>query len=113
VVCITELVPVNDMIRAKAMIGRRGARLVGPNWPGADVAGGAGEGRDHPQQNGYPGHLGLVSRSGTLTYEMMQALAQAGYGQSTAVGIGGIQSLASASPMSSSSSPKTPRRSWW
>ncbi|MHB1526328.1 MAG: succinate--CoA ligase subunit alpha [Candidatus Dormibacteria bacterium] len=89
VVCITELVPVNDMIRAKAMIGRRGTRLVGPNCPGLMSPGERAKVGIIPNQNGYPGHLGLVSRSGTLTYEMMQALAQAGYGQSTAVGIGG------------------------
>jgi len=89
VVCITELIPVNDMIRAKAMIARRGTRLVGPNCPGLISPGEHAKVGIIPNQNGYAGHVGLVSRSGTLTYEMMQALAQSGYGQSTAIGIGG------------------------
>jgi succinyl-CoA synthetase alpha subunit len=89
VVCITELIPVNDMIRAKAMIARRGTRLIGPNCPGLMSPGERTKVGIIPNQNGKPGAVGIVSRSGTLTYEIMQALGRSGYGQSTAVGIGG------------------------
>jgi succinyl-CoA synthetase alpha subunit len=89
VVCITELIPVNDMIRARAMIQRRGTRLIGPNCPGLMSPGERAKVGIVPNQNGKPGSVGVVSRSGTLTYEIMQALGRSGYGQSTAVGIGG------------------------
>jgi succinyl-CoA synthetase alpha subunit len=89
VVCITELIPVNDMIRARAMIQRRGTRLIGPNCPGLMSPGERAKVGIIPNQNGKPGSVGIVSRSGTLTYEIMQALGRSGYGQSTAVGIGG------------------------
>jgi succinyl-CoA synthetase alpha subunit len=89
VVCITELIPVNDMVRARAYLTARGARLVGPNCPGLMSPGERSKVGIIPNQNGRPGPVGVVSRSGTLTYEIMQSLAAAGYGQSTAVGIGG------------------------
>jgi succinyl-CoA synthetase alpha subunit len=89
VVCITELIPVNDMVRARAYLTARGARLVGPNCPGLMSPGERSKVGIIPNQNGRPGPVGVVSRSGTLTYEIMQSLAAAGYGQSSAVGIGG------------------------
>ncbi|MGA2873006.1 MAG: succinate--CoA ligase subunit alpha [Candidatus Dormibacteria bacterium] len=89
VVCITELIPVNDMIRARAFIDRRGTRLVGPNCPGLMSPGERAKVGIIPNNIANPGPVGVVSRSGTLTYEIIQALAKAGYGQSTAVGIGG------------------------
>jgi succinyl-CoA synthetase alpha subunit len=89
VVCITELIPVNDMVRARAYLTARGARLVGPNCPGLMSPGERSKVGIIPNQNGRPGPVGVVSRSGTLTYEIMQSLAAAGFGQSTAVGIGG------------------------
>ncbi|MGC8473256.1 MAG: succinate--CoA ligase subunit alpha [Candidatus Dormibacteria bacterium] len=89
VVCITELIPVNDMIRARAYLSSRGVRLVGPNCPGLMSPGERSKVGIIPNQNGMPGPVGVVSRSGTLTYEIMQSLGAAGYGQSTAVGIGG------------------------
>ncbi len=89
VVCITELIPVNDMVRARAFLARRGTRLVGPNCPGLMSPGERAKVGIIPNQNGQDGPVGIVSRSGTLTYEIMQALGRSGYGQSTAVGIGG------------------------
>ncbi len=89
VVCITELIPVLDMVRARAFISQRGTRLVGPNCPGLMSPGERAKVGIIPNQSGTPGPVGIVSRSGTLTYEIMQALGRAGHGQSTAVGIGG------------------------
>ncbi len=89
VVCITELIPVHDMVRARAFIAARGTRLVGPNCPGLMSPGERAKVGIIPNQNGHAGPVGIVSRSGTLTYEIMQALGRSGYGQSTAVGIGG------------------------
>ncbi|MGH7609991.1 MAG: succinate--CoA ligase subunit alpha [Candidatus Dormibacteria bacterium] len=89
VVCITELIPVNDMVRARAFVERRGTRLVGPNCPGLMSPGERAKVGIIPNHIANPGRVGVVSRSGTLTYEIIQALAQAGYGQSTSVGIGG------------------------
>lgn len=89
VVCITELVPVNDMVRARALVNRLGTRLLGPNCPGLMSPGEKTKLGIIPNQCGYPGRVGMVSRSGTLTYEIMDALGRAGLGQSTAVGIGG------------------------
>jgi len=89
VVCITEMIPVNDMVRAKAMIQKRGTLLVGPNCPGLMSPGERAKVGIIPNQNGKEGAVGIVSRSGTLTYEIMQALGRSGFGQSTAVGIGG------------------------
>lgn len=89
VVCITELIPVNDMVRARAFIDARGARLVGPNCPGLMSPGERAKVGIIPNHIANPGRVGVVSRSGTLTYEIIQSLGRAGYGQSTSVGIGG------------------------
>ncbi len=89
VVCITELIPVNDMVRARAFLSDRGTRLVGPNCPGLMSPGHHSKVGIIPNQNGRPGPVGVVSRSGTLTYEIMQSLGAEGFGQTTAVGIGG------------------------
>ncbi|MGH7705255.1 MAG: succinate--CoA ligase subunit alpha [Candidatus Dormibacteria bacterium] len=89
VVCITELIPVQDMVRARAFIERRSTRLIGPNCPGLMSPGERAKVGIIPNHIANPGRVGVVSRSGTLTYEIIQALARAGYGQSTSVGIGG------------------------
>jgi succinyl-CoA synthetase alpha subunit len=89
VVAITELIPVNDMVRARAFISARGTRLIGPNCPGLMSPGERAKVGIIPNHIANPGEVGVVSRSGTLTYEIIQALARAGYGQSTSVGVGG------------------------
>jgi succinyl-CoA synthetase alpha subunit len=89
IVCITEGIPIQDMIRVKDFIrGYPAARLIGANCPGLITPGQAKIGII-PQVITTPGHVGLVSRSGTLTYEVATALSAAGMGQSTIVGIGG------------------------
>lgn len=86
--CITEHIPVLEMVKVVAEVDRAGARLVGPNCPGATSPGKAKVGII-PGSIHRPGRIGLVSRSGTLTYEVVQALTDARIGQSTCVGIGG------------------------
>jgi len=88
VVCITEGVPTQDMIRVRAYLDQKGARLVGPNCPGLLTPGEAKVGI-MPGHIATPGHVGVVSRSGTLTYEVVYALTSRGIGQTTCVGIGG------------------------
>ncbi|MGH7532841.1 MAG: succinate--CoA ligase subunit alpha [Gemmatimonadales bacterium] len=88
VVCITEGVPVLDMTRVMPYVRERGARLIGPNCPGAITPGEAKVGII-PGNICAPGRVGLVSRSGTLTYEVVNHLTKHGIGQSTCVGIGG------------------------
>jgi succinyl-CoA synthetase alpha subunit len=86
--CITEHIPALDMLKAAAVVRETGARLVGPNCPGATSPGQAKVGII-PGSIHRPGGVGVVSRSGTLTYEAVQAMTDAGIGQSTCVGIGG------------------------
>ena len=89
IVCITEGIPIQEMIRVKDFLrGYPQARLLGANCPGLITPGEAKIGII-PQRITMPGSIGLVSRSGTLTYEVASALSAAGMGQSTIVGIGG------------------------
>jgi succinyl-CoA synthetase alpha subunit len=88
VVCITEGIPVLDMMRIRNYIDQKGTRLVGPNCPGILTPGEAKVGII-PGDISIPGSVGVVSRSGTLTYEVLFALMEVGMGASTCVGIGG------------------------
>ena len=88
VFCITEMIPVQDMMRVREYLDQKGVRLVGPNCPGALTPGEAKVGII-PGNIAIPGDIGVVSRSGTLTYELLYALKGKGMGASTCVGIGG------------------------
>ncbi len=89
VVCITEGIPVMHMSRTMPFVRSRGVRLIGPNCPGLISPGARAKVGIIPGNICAPGRVGLVSRSGTLTYEVVNHLTRAGIGQSTCVGIGG------------------------
>lgn len=87
-ICITEGVPVQDMMRVRNYLDPKGIRLIGPNCPGLLTPGEAKVGII-PGNIAIPGNIGVVSRSGTLTYEVLYAMKNIGLGASTCVGIGG------------------------
>lgn len=96
IVCLTEGIPVQDMLEVRAYLDHKNCRLIGPNCPGLITPGKPGQPGKSGTKVGIipgaivePGNVGVVSRSGTLTYEVVFALTERGIGQSTCVGIGG------------------------
>jgi succinyl-CoA synthetase alpha subunit len=88
IICLTEFIPVREMMRVYHHVKRSGSRLIGPNCPGI-LAPGIAKIGIMPGYIATPGSVGVVSKSGTLTYEVVYALTLAGMGQTTCVGIGG------------------------
>ena len=88
IVCITEGIPIADMMKVREYLDMRPSRLIGPNCPGV-LSPGQSKVGIIPNYVGTPGSVGIVSKSGTLTYEVMSALTERGIGQSSCVGIGG------------------------
>ena len=88
IVCLTEHIPVQDMMRVRSYLDQKGVRLIGPNCPGLQTPGESNVGII-PGDIAIPGNVGVVSRSGTLTYEVLYALKNVDIGASTCVGIGG------------------------
>ncbi len=88
IVCITEHVPVNEMLSTYHYVKSKGSRMIGPNCPGL-ISPGKSKIGIMPARITRPGAIGVISRSGTLTYEVVYALSEVGMGQSTCIGIGG------------------------